>query len=658
MTVTVQTPLTEYTAASGATVFATSFRLITPSDLTVLKNGVVITSGFTVTGFGQTATATVTFTTPMVGGEVIQLRRVIKLERQNNYQFEGDFQANVVNEDYDRLWMSQQDQELSIDENEAAAAITELRNLRVPVGEALGEMPNAAACANKLLAMDSTGRNPIFVLPGTGTASEVLIQLANQINPALGDNQLGHYDSIAPAYLKNTSDMLNGYPVSFLSSFVKKAKHDGIRAGTNTDDWQTALDDAMASPARVINLPVGKLRHSGTIALTANGQGLVGPGSRHCELVCTSASAPSVTLANGVASFSVKGMRISRSVPATAGARAVKCFGTTDNTELYDLYGIGHEDAFEIGTCDVGTFKQITAAKNTRYGVYNTNSSLYGPSQWEINDLALLQNGSDGFRVQSTLGVPGMILGTWQSIKTFANSGRGIHLVGSAATPIYDLRLTQGFIGDDALGGIRADTYGGKHRIQAFIERIGRGPTGPTYTTPASNTGDGLEVTGNNSDFNVSGSIIDECSYNGILHNGGILIVAGSSIYNNGQSATAGQRNGVLSQGGRLVVSGNIITNIGGASQLFGVATSHDNVVIGVNDLSGNATAPTALGGLTNAQVVGNSPLAQVTRIPGAIGPINVDSLTAGNPVGGNLGFGTVNVATNAAKNANIFNNP
>lgn len=195
MTVTVQTPLTEYTAAPGATVFATSFRLITALDLQVQKNNVIITGGFTVTGTGQSATATVTFTTPMVGGENIKLRRVVALARENNYQFEGDFQANVVNEDFDRLWMSQQEQELQINENEAAAALTNLRNLRAPIGEVLSEMPNAAARANKIQAFDSTGLNPIYVLPGTGTASDVLIDLANKTNPTLGAGLIGHLPS-------------------------------------------------------------------------------------------------------------------------------------------------------------------------------------------------------------------------------------------------------------------------------------------------------------------------------------------------------------------------------------------------------------------------------------------------------------------------------
>lgn len=191
MTVTAQTPFTEYIAAPGATTFATTFRLIELGDLVVTVNGATVTSGFAVGGLPLGPTASVVFTVPMVGGEAVKLRRVVKLARENNYQFEGDFQANVVNEDFDRLWMSQQEQELQIDENEAAAALTNLRNLRAPIGEVLPEMSNAAARANKLQAFNSAG-DPIYVLPGTGTASDVLIQLANQTNSALGASLIGY----------------------------------------------------------------------------------------------------------------------------------------------------------------------------------------------------------------------------------------------------------------------------------------------------------------------------------------------------------------------------------------------------------------------------------------------------------------------------------
>jgi hypothetical protein len=201
MTVTVQIPLTEYTAAPGATIFATSFRLISAIDLQVQKNNVLITSGFTVTGTGQSATATVTFSAPMVGGENIKLRRAVAISRENNYQFEGDFQANVVNEDFDRLWLSQQEQELQINENNA-------RNLRVPVGEVLPEIPNAAARANKIQAYNSVG-DPIAVLPETGTASDVLIQLANETNTSLGATLIGWIRNAGNALGRTVSDKLS-----------------------------------------------------------------------------------------------------------------------------------------------------------------------------------------------------------------------------------------------------------------------------------------------------------------------------------------------------------------------------------------------------------------------------------------------------------------
>jgi hypothetical protein len=73
--------------------------------------------------------------------------------------------------------MSQQDQEQAIDNNLATQATVNARTLRAPLGEVLNELPSAAVRANKVQAFDSSGQS-IVVLPGTGTASEVLINLA------------------------------------------------------------------------------------------------------------------------------------------------------------------------------------------------------------------------------------------------------------------------------------------------------------------------------------------------------------------------------------------------------------------------------------------------------------------------------------------------
>lgn len=109
MSVSVQTPYKKYTAAPGATVFPTTFRVVQATDLQVRVDTVVVTSGFTLSAMGLSAGLDVTFTAPMVGGEVVELQRIIPKSRVNDYQQLGNFDASVVNADIDRLWMSNQE---------------------------------------------------------------------------------------------------------------------------------------------------------------------------------------------------------------------------------------------------------------------------------------------------------------------------------------------------------------------------------------------------------------------------------------------------------------------------------------------------------------------------------------------------------------------
>jgi hypothetical protein len=108
MSVTAQTPYKKYTAAPAATLFTTDFRLFLASDLVVKVNSAVVTTGFTVSGIGA-ASADVTFGTPMVGGEIIELQRSVPKTRSSDFQQLGDFQAPVINADLDRIVMMLQD---------------------------------------------------------------------------------------------------------------------------------------------------------------------------------------------------------------------------------------------------------------------------------------------------------------------------------------------------------------------------------------------------------------------------------------------------------------------------------------------------------------------------------------------------------------------
>lgn len=488
------------------------------------------------------------------------------------------------------------------------------------------------------------------------------LSVNNNIND--GSKMVGFYDTIAPAYLKTLSDIGNGLPVNFFR-FVPQNKVADLRSRTNNDVLDSYFADALASGCLEINFEPGLYHTASSIAMGISNQHLKGAGWGRSEIRIASTTASAITLANGVSGYGLSGFKISRTGTPTSSALGVEFLGTTDDSLLEDLWIEGHFTNLKIGTCDTGKIRRLRLNKALAYGCYQTNAASYGPSQWDVDDVLFDRNTVDGWRIQSTNGPAGLILGPMRNVKSFANGGRGIHILGSNTTPVYDIRINDAFLGSDGLGSIRLDTYGGKHRISGFFERNGRDSTGPALATAATNTAPGIEMSTNNVDLVIYGSTIDDNSYDGIQHDGGILTVVASHIYNNGAASTAGRRNGVLSNGGKLVVGSDVICNAAsiaggsiGSSQLYGIATSHDNAVIAGNDLNNNATAAASLGATTNASVIGNSPSALTTRIPSTIDVVKFNSAYTPTAAGGDKGAGTVNVAAGLFKNNTAYSNP
>lgn len=428
--------------------------------------------------------------------------------------------------------------------------------------------------------------------------------------------------------------------------------------GNGVADDTAAIQAAMAAHD-VVHFPAGTFRITGTLAMTRAGQALIGAGSRRTEIRMVSTTLAAITLANGVANYTVEGLKVGRTGTPVSGANGIHFLGTTDNSEISDIWCEGHWNGLVIGTCDTGLIHGLRCNKNLAYGVYQTNAVSYGPSQWEVNDALVDRNGIDGWRVESTAGPAGLILGTIHSIKSFANVGRGLHVIGNATTPVFDVRIVNAFLGSDNAGSIRLDTYGGKHRVSGFFERNGRDPTGPTLATPASNAAPGIEISANNIDVVIYGSTIDDNAYDGIQHDGGVLIVSGCNIFNNGQALTGGRRNGILSQGGRLVVGSSALTNLSGnTTQLFGVATSHDDLVISGNDMAGNTSGGATLGGTADAVMIANAPKTLVGYLPATTDALVFNAAYTPTATGGNKGAGTINVATDIYKNNTAYTNP
>lgn len=169
--------------------FAFDYLILSASDIAVYADDVEVdAANVVVAGVGDENGGTVTITPIPTAGVVIVLQRETELRRDTDYQTLGDFRAIVVNPDFDRLWLALQ---------ELLSGNQTIRNvLRVPSRESIPQLPAAADRANTLLGFDAGG-NPIATVPATGTAADVLVQLANATDSTKGPALVGYGPGLA-----------------------------------------------------------------------------------------------------------------------------------------------------------------------------------------------------------------------------------------------------------------------------------------------------------------------------------------------------------------------------------------------------------------------------------------------------------------------------
>lgn len=200
MPIPVQETQIEHVGNGVTTVFSYPFTILSSDDLKCKIDGAPVSSGFTVSGVGSRTGGSVTFSSAPASLASVLLYRQVSLDRETDYQENGDLLASVIDDDFDRAWMAIQD----------IGAFNE-RSLRVPVGEALDDLPSAESRADRILGFNSLGE-PIMVTRTEDGGSALALDLAS----ASGASMVGYGtstvdDSLDLLFAEQTADQIGHY---------------------------------------------------------------------------------------------------------------------------------------------------------------------------------------------------------------------------------------------------------------------------------------------------------------------------------------------------------------------------------------------------------------------------------------------------------------
>lgn len=656
MTVTTTNSRISYIGDGTSVAFPFPYYFLASTDITVFLSSVEQAGGFTVTGAGNAQGGTVTFTTPPGAGVSILLVRDPDLLQSTDLPPNDPFPSDAVEKALDKLTMIAQaisanesrsvhfplsetfDGELPLAGDRANKMYGFDANgfptvLPMPSSLGAGDLrwengsdgtrgfktgvdftPNVTAQitlsrspineANVWVYWDGveqtdfsiTGGNRInfpTAIPSGISVVNVRVGTTLSLNiPAqqsVGEDQLQD-GAVTDAKISPTSN------VAIVINATPTLKRFGAKGDGMTDDTAKILN-AFASGELLILGDAGDYIFNATIPITLDGFTFRGRASRRAvRFISQNGNLPAFSVGDSLTGVELSSFTVSRTPAAVSGGDGVKWLGSNSQGLLSNIRVENCWRGFALGPTDYSKIEKCVAQQNYSYGFHVTNVGLNGPCQWSLDNCLSQNNNSHGLFVDASTGSGGALsLGEINCFSTFANTGKGIAVIGAPSNPINGLRILGGFIGGDADDEIYLDTYGGQHKIIGVeLELSGFSATGRNNATPATHLGHGISISANNERTQISDPNINGTSLSGIATFGSVTSISNPHITNCGVAAVASDRNGVLAGGGRTMIVGGYIADTGQASQQYGVSSGVGTTVhITGTDMTGNTVAAT-----------------------------------------------------------------
>ena len=396
MTISIAPARNEYTANAAQTIFNYTFKIFANTDLNVYitpsdqdaNDSTDLTTAYTVTGLGDEDGGTIILSAGTNLNDLVTIVSNVPSSRATDYQNNGDFRPDTVNDDFDRV--------VSIVKKVEDVTNRTLVSAQSQQGSKPLSLPSPLAQAVMRWKSDLTGfentfvselspglfPNDAFTLQSTLTAVVADTKLLLGQVYTLSDRGDGFFDVVlASSVIPNGSNIVQCVGAPDLAvkyrrnDIIDNSKSYGVVADGVTDDL--AAIQAYQVLNRFIQLPSGDVYVSAPIVLTT-GQTLNGKGISHTSIV-TDGDYDAIQLGVGadftqISNFSIRYTGVGQSASSAAYRPA-----PADGGNNHVLLNLSMTDFFY--GMDLGVKWWSSMATNVRCNGCGTDISCFGVGQ-------------------------------------------------------------------------------------------------------------------------------------------------------------------------------------------------------------------------------------------------------------------------------------